>query len=71
MNKFVSFQESMVNLDRVTNILLDGVGIKFYGTPIEVDNEEHLIEAWYFKDDEAALVAWENLKDQLGTINLD
>jgi hypothetical protein len=70
MNKFVSSDESIVNLEKVSNIILDGLSIKFFRLPISADEQDDTLEIWFFKDEEAALVAWENLKDQLGIINL-
>ena len=66
MSKFVSFNESIVNLDKVSHILCDGSTINFY--TLEMADP---LEAWYFKDEETALESWELLKSKLGTINLE
>jgi hypothetical protein len=66
MSKFVSYNESIVNLDKVSQILCDSGSIKFYALDV---NEP--IEAWYFENEETALESWELLKSKLGTINLE
>lgn len=71
MSNFVSFNESIVNLDKVSNILCDTNSIKFFRLPLDNNEEETLFEAWYFKDEETALEAWEHMKSKIGTINLE
>lgn len=66
MSKFVSYNESIVNLDKVSLILCDSGSIKFFGLDV---NEP--IEVWYFENEETALESWELLKSKLGTINLE
>jgi hypothetical protein len=66
MSKFVSFNESIVNLDKVSLILCDGSTINFYSFELADP-----LEAWYFENEETALESWELLKSKLGTINLE
>ena len=66
MSKFVSFNESIVNLERVSLINCNGDSIHFYCREMA-----DLLESWHFKDEETALESWELLKTKLGTINLE
>lgn len=66
MSKLVSFNESIVNLERVSLINCNGDSIHFYCREMA-----DLLESWHFKDEETALEAWELLKSKLGTINLE
>jgi hypothetical protein len=66
MSKFVSYNESIVNLDRVSLISCDDGYIHFYCIQMA-----DLLESWHFKDEETALEAWELLKTKLGTINVE
>ena len=70
MSSFVSFNESMVNLEKVSNILFDSNAIKFYRLPLDNNDEETLFEAWYFKDEEKAEAAFEKLQNQLKCIKI-
>jgi hypothetical protein len=70
MSKFVSYNESIVNLDKVSQILCDSGSIKFFAIDINKYGNEP-IEVWYFENEETALESWELLKSKLGTINLE
>lgn len=67
MSKLVSFNESIVNLDKVSHILCDSGSINFYSNGVD----EAPFESFYFKDEETAFEAWELMKGKLGTINLE
>jgi len=63
MSKLVSHQESMVNLDMVSNVIVIGNAIKFFYLPVVNDEEEeYLLEAWYFRDEEIAEEAFNKIK---------
>lgn len=72
MSKFVSYNESIVNLDKVSHILCESGSIMFYFIPLDSPiPKENTFEAWYFENEETALESWELLKTKLGTINLE
>ena len=66
MSKFISYGDSIVNLDRVSLMLCDGKSINFYS----LENAD-LLEAWHFKDEETAFDVWELIKEKSGVINLE
>lgn len=70
MSNFVSFNESIVNLDKVGNILFDSNSIKFFRLPLDNNDEETLFEAWYFKDEETAGAAFKKLQKELKCIRI-
>ena len=74
MSKLVSYYESIVNLDKVSNVAINSCSITFYRLPLSIDDSEdmtNILESFHFKDEETALEAWELLKSKLGTINLE
>ena len=71
MSNFVSYYESIVNLDKVSHIMCDSSVINFYSIPISANGDEEPFDSFYFKDEETELEAWELLKTKLGTINLE
>jgi hypothetical protein len=63
MSNLLSHQESMVNLDMVSNIIVIGTSIKFFYLPkTNVEEEEYLLEAWYFVDEESAQEAFKKIQ---------